>query len=873
MYFLRLLGGIAVDGAEGVLAGPITHRHRLALLALLAESNPPVKSREKLCAYLWPERPAERARNLLNQAVHGLRKRLGEGAVVSTADGLRLAPELVGCDVRELEEALAAKDWERAVELYAGPFLDGFFLDGAAEFERWADGERERLRRAFVGALESLAELAESRGDTRGAVECWQRLVAHDPYSARRTLGLMRALELAGDRAAAIRQASLHAELLERELEAQPNPDVLALAERMRRAPEQRPRRVEAPAAETASESAGAVRPEAGSAAAPEPVSAATESDPPGPVISPSADPRPAARRRSHHAWAALGAIAGAVVLLVSLSQRHSATSFDPERVVVVPFENRTRDATLDPVGLMAADWVTQGLSRTRFIDVVPVTAALAAAQRPDMREAGSSADPLRALAEETGAGVVVSGAYYLQGDSLRIQAQITDPREGRVLRALEPIVAPRAAPLRAIELLRRHTMGALAHILHGPPEIPARTAQTPPSYAAYVEFAEGMELIVKRRWREAIEPLERAAATDSAYLSPRVQIALAYYNSGELNIADSVARSLVGSRDRLDPWDRAVLDLTLAFLNADRQAEYEAAKTMATLNPKGVERAQVGGAALSLGRPREAVRVLSGIDPTRGVMRDWTIYWVWLTEALHVLGEHRRELREARRARSLDPDEPSYLFVEARALVALDRPSEAEALVDSAQSMPAIPAERKVVLIWSLVTELRAHGHDAAVTAMSVRGVRLCDGLPPEGRYWNDGTCADLLLQAGRVDSAEAAYRRALSAHSLDGYGIDDDYNFEGLGVIAARRADVAEAERIMAELAAIDGPGQTQAEATMGRAAIAAHLGRKDEAVRLVRQALSEGVRYGMALHAWHMLGPLRDYPPFQELRRPKG
>ena len=70
-----LLGGasILVDGRA--VAGRAAQRHRLALLALLALACPRAVSRDRLLAYLWPERDTEPARNLLKQAVHALRNR------------------------------------------------------------------------------------------------------------------------------------------------------------------------------------------------------------------------------------------------------------------------------------------------------------------------------------------------------------------------------------------------------------------------------------------------------------------------------------------------------------------------------------------------------------------------------------------------------------------------------------------------------------------------------------------------------------------------------------------------------------------------------------------------------------------------------
>ena len=234
MLFLRLLGGPSLCGNGSTLTGPATQRHRLALLALLASSRSRPQSRDKLVGWLWPERDVEHARNLLNQGVHALRRAIGEAGIISVQDELRLDPAAVACDVVAFEDAIAAGELERAIGLYTGPFLDGFHLPGASEFEHWADGERDRLRRSYARSLESLAEAAEERREWSSAVERWRGLVSEEPYNARVTLRLMRALDGAGDRAGALQQARLHTLLLQQEFEAGPDPDVVALADRLR---------------------------------------------------------------------------------------------------------------------------------------------------------------------------------------------------------------------------------------------------------------------------------------------------------------------------------------------------------------------------------------------------------------------------------------------------------------------------------------------------------------------------------------------------------------------------------------------------------------------------------------------------------------
>jgi DNA-binding SARP family transcriptional activator/predicted ATPase len=234
MLFLRMLGGPSLCDNGSTLTGPATQRHRLALLALLASSRSRPQSRDKLVAWLWPERDVEHARNLLNQGVHALRRAIGEAGIISVQNDLRLDPAAVACDVVAFEDAVAAGELERAIGLYTGPFLDGFHLPGSSGFEQWADGERDRLRRSYTRSLESLAQAAEERREWPSAVERWRGLVSEEPYDARVTLRLMRALEGAGDRAGALRQARLHTSLLEQEFGAGPDPDVAALVDQLR---------------------------------------------------------------------------------------------------------------------------------------------------------------------------------------------------------------------------------------------------------------------------------------------------------------------------------------------------------------------------------------------------------------------------------------------------------------------------------------------------------------------------------------------------------------------------------------------------------------------------------------------------------------
>ncbi|MDX1579863.1 MAG: BTAD domain-containing putative transcriptional regulator, partial [Gemmatimonadota bacterium] len=235
MIHLRLLGGASLEDESGPLAGPAAQRHRIALLALLAASPARGLAREKVMALLWPERDTENARKLLNQSVYVLRKTLGEDSIRSPGEELRLSSGRIRCDLVAFERALAGDDLERAVELYTGPFLDGFHLDAAPAFERWQAAQRARLDRAYGKALETLADAAERRGAIRRAVEWWAVRARQDPYDSRVALRLMHALASSGNPAGALRHAAEHERLLREELGIEPVAEIRALTERLRR--------------------------------------------------------------------------------------------------------------------------------------------------------------------------------------------------------------------------------------------------------------------------------------------------------------------------------------------------------------------------------------------------------------------------------------------------------------------------------------------------------------------------------------------------------------------------------------------------------------------------------------------------------------
>lgn len=217
-----------MEGDGGEAPRIMAHRHATALLALLACAPNRELTRGKLVGFLWPDSPEKKARNRLNTYVHRIRSELGETALVSVGDALRLNRAVVDCDVCRFEEALAAGSLPAAVAIYRGPFLDGFRLGGSPMFEQWADREVERLGRAYREALQKLADEAERQGQLAAAAGWLQELSWEDPYDSGVALRLMEMLRRVGNRTAALRVGRRHVRLVEEELGMAPDNAVRA---------------------------------------------------------------------------------------------------------------------------------------------------------------------------------------------------------------------------------------------------------------------------------------------------------------------------------------------------------------------------------------------------------------------------------------------------------------------------------------------------------------------------------------------------------------------------------------------------------------------------------------------------------------------
>lgn len=605
MLKLRLLGNAGLESASSSIAARAVQPRRLALLAILGLAPRRSVSRDKLVAMLWPESDSEQARHLLSVAIYELRKALGETVITSARDDVTLSSDLT-IDVAQFEQAIASSDYQAAVDLYTGPFLDGFHISDAADFERWSDGERNYLARRYAEALEKLAHQHAQNGDQGAALQAWRKLVAHDPYNARAVCGLMLALEASGDRAGALQQARAHAALLQEEFGAQPDADVEALAARLRSSP--------------------------GDAQARRAPLAPLPSLPTQLSVPPTEPPY----KKKHVVTGLILLTAMIAALIVWQARKGGQRDVAPEipKIAVLPFETvGARDSVKFGDGL--SDEIIHTLGRVPNMRVASRVSSYRFRGPRDVRD----------IADSLGVNHVLEGAVRMTPERIRVTAQLIDARDNLQVWSQDYDRQRQIADVISIQQdIASRVVNALRQRFNQ--NMPAAPTPSPATddLQAWEWFVRGRDYYHRRTvpdLQRALQYFDSAIARDHNYV-------LAHASKAEVF-------ALLGA------YDYGALPPKAAFAQARASAERALA-----IDPNSAEAHNALGAVLfnyewnwaeAEAEFKQAIRLSPG----------YALAHHWYSLLLHCAGRPREALHAIMRAREVDPLSPVIGTAEAR--------------------------------------------------------------------------------------------------------------------------------------------------------------------------------------------------------------
>ncbi len=409
------------------------------------------------------------------------------------------------------------------------------------------------------------------------------------------------------------------------------------------------------------------------------------------------------ARNRSSR-WAALGAVALlALVGAVAWWGRRARATPSPSEVAlpiaVSVFRNETGDSSLTTWGRLAGDWVTQGLQQTGLGSVLPWPAVVQAAQE----------------GKQPPAGTIVSGSYYLAGDSIQFRTDVVDAASGRLLSALPPVTAPRAAPGEAIAQLRDRVMGMYAVLLDERLPAAGGARQRPPTYEAYQAFDAGLRRFVNQEYAEAVPYFKRAFALDTFFVSPLLTAATSWWNEGQMDSVGALLEAVRARQASLTPFYQLWYESIDAWYHNDVHRAYTVLQQAERAAPDSRAGYNLAIAALSIDRPTEALTALEALDPNEGHLSNWSSYWSQLTHALHLTGDHRRELEAARTLALRFPDRRVSLALQVRALAAVRDTAAIDSLLNAAATLPPSTYWSQGGAMVVAGEELLSHGYPAS--------------------------------------------------------------------------------------------------------------------------------------------------------------
>lgn len=189
---IRCLGSFSIErNGQGLVQSRKESRKPLDLLKLTIALGGVAVRADRLTALLWPEAEGDAAQNSFDNALHRLRKLIGDTQLVLQAGALSLNPASCWTDVAALESSLreaavsSAETHDDAAMAMAEQALALYQGDCPAGDEAHPDWlvARHRLRASFVRHLQALGENLEAHGEHTAAERLYRRVIEREPLA------------------------------------------------------------------------------------------------------------------------------------------------------------------------------------------------------------------------------------------------------------------------------------------------------------------------------------------------------------------------------------------------------------------------------------------------------------------------------------------------------------------------------------------------------------------------------------------------------------------------------------------------------------------------------------------------------------------
>jgi len=264
---------------------------------------------------------------------------------------------------------------------------------------------------------------------------------------------------------------------------------------------------------------------------------------------------------------------------LFAPSAKKAATVQAPS-LAVLPFENKSGDASWDWLGPSLADMLSTDVGQSAHLRAVSSDRVQQVFH--DLRIAPNSAvdsATLGRIAEFTNADTLVSGRYTKLGDQIRIDATLQDRKHNRIIQVKSEAANQQdlSAAVDRLAAMIRQNLALSPDLVK---ELQAQSFKpTSTSVDALRDYNQGLQLLRQGNNLEAKKQFEAATKEDPQFAVAYSRLGEAYSDLGYDAEAEQAARHAVDLSQNLPLAQKYFIDASLARITKDNQkalADYE---------------------------------------------------------------------------------------------------------------------------------------------------------------------------------------------------------------------------------------------------------------------------------------------------------
>ncbi len=307
-------------------------------------------------------------------------------------------------------------------------------------------------------------------------------------------------------------------------------------------------------------------------------------------------------------------------------------------RIAVLPFTNQTGDSSLSGLGDIASSWIASQLAELKMVQTVPYFTVKQYQSYIGILPHDPQNRPM--FRDLVAARYFIKGNYYLKDSQLYFEASFIDASSLQTIYRLSPLHSSVDSVMNIIEDIRLKFAGLITNL-----EDVELGKRKPPNYEAYNLFLKGLhEMTVGLATPESRLYLEKAAALEPDFVMPRIFLCW-FYKEKEI---DSLMQQ-IAVIPTITKYEKDVYTFVFNLWNHNYKEALQIALQKLEEYPRDYFfNIFAAHGAKSQFRPQLAIKVLDQIEEPlpNNEGRIWHYYKVWnYTESLIMLGKYEDAL------------------------------------------------------------------------------------------------------------------------------------------------------------------------------------------------------------------------------------